>query len=308
VSEIINHWSFENHPHSDEVVRLLLQGIERATHDSLKPYFDVMKAFVAIKDSLQRRRIELLLAPRGVLTMLHNSRHQQGKYTYVAIKFLLSIIEENEVFAQLMMANRAEWLWIDHWLKCFVGKKQYGAATPPLARQESREQTFTKYQAQVEKYGGTLALEEQQLNDPTRDPGSSSTSLEISKSAPCNQEWVNYNKRQRDSDDQMDESLDRGPLVRADHEYHHASFTSGAVDYRTTLDSTTGAVVPVGPVIDNAPGGPVESVEMGPPPLSPANSVLLNKDTRAVWACPRCTFENDPIYSLCTVCQEGQRD
>lgn len=71
------------------------------------------------------------------------------------------------------MTNRAEWQWIDHWLKVcsilhcslpthsaavqgYVGRKE----NPPLARQESREQTFSKYQAQLEKYGGTLAVED----------------------------------------------------------------------------------------------------------------------------------------------------
>ena len=121
----------------------------------------------------------------------HSVRISHPKVTYIAVKLLLSIIEENEAFAHVMMANRGDWQWLDQWLKVctsclilepfilfilflayilcyamlcyslrlrrwfldsqsYIGKKSPGfGAAPPLARQESREQTFTKYQAQV---------------------------------------------------------------------------------------------------------------------------------------------------------------
>ena len=78
------------------------------------------------------------------------------RLTYVSIKLLLDLIEVNPVFAKIMMRERQQWVWMDAWLKGFIAKKQ---VIPPLIRQESREQTFTKYQAQVEKMGGTLSLE-----------------------------------------------------------------------------------------------------------------------------------------------------
>jgi len=73
MAEIITHWSFENATHSEQVGIILLHGIDRALHDSLAPYFDVMKPFVALKDSFQQNRIDQLLDPyKGVLNILYD--------------------------------------------------------------------------------------------------------------------------------------------------------------------------------------------------------------------------------------------
>ena len=195
VVQIASHWAFENGPFSDMLVAVLLKGFASATQDQIKQYFDFLRAIFDIPDSVQPRRLATLLHPdTGLLAMLHRYRGS-ARITYTSIKLLLDMLESNEAFALAMMEHRNQWLWMDKWLKQFtsggtpsVGESDsYSSHTaynyssynntnyngystypysessspahpPLLARQESKEQTFSKYQAQLEKYGRSIAL------------------------------------------------------------------------------------------------------------------------------------------------------
>jgi len=303
VGDIVSHWAFENWGYSETIINLLLAGIERAQSDTIKPYFDIMKPFCGIRDSLQVNRISRLLAPntqRGLLPLLYSSRLQHGKLTYLAVKLLLGMIEDNEVFAQQMMANRSDWQWLDSWLKSFIGKKQYGpTSNPPLARQESRDVTFSKYQAQLEKLGGTLAIGAASpvaggasAHGGAPDPGSGDyydNDLEQGRDRQGYSQLSDGNKRGRDPDDEMEITNGvrniAGPYsnrrmlgpTRLDTDL-------GSTDYST--DAMSGAVVPVSQVRDN--------------PVSSSSS-------NAPWACTTCTFENSGVDYTCSMCGQGTR-
>jgi len=193
------------------------------------------------------------------IVLSFTQRNMPSKYTYVGIKFLLSIIEENPVFAQSMMSRRQDWAWIDTWLKTYVGRRQAVGSAPPLNRQESREETFTKYQTQLEKLGATL------VEDPKPSEGGGADAV-----GP-DSDQVRLGRRGReDSDEYVSEGRSQGGRSRVrgrSAERHEPDPT--APSGKRTRDDADEATKGMSRLDLGASGAGVAGPVYGPQPLHP---------------------------------------
>ena len=160
ITQIICHWSWEWEGFSDSVIQIILDGIHRASDQNVKPFFDVMRQFVCIEDSLQQFRIDKLFQPnKGILHILNIFKNGHKAFTYESIKNLLQVVESSPTCAKAMAEQRPQWVWMDSWLKEFISSG-HSSGPPALARQESRHRTFEKLSSQVLQFGGELVLDD----------------------------------------------------------------------------------------------------------------------------------------------------
>eukprot|EP00743_Colponemidia_sp_Colp-15_P012256 GILK01013886.1.p1 GENE.GILK01013886.1~~GILK01013886.1.p1 ORF type:complete len:1111 (+),score=235.56 GILK01013886.1:584-3916(+) len=162
LSTVVIHWSWMNEEFSKSVIQIVLDGFSRSSWDSIKPFCAVTTAVLDIKDSLQSLRVETLLnAESGLLGHMFRSRQKREKFTYVLIKFVLRLVEENESVGRFMSEHTDSWVWMEAWLEHAISTEgttpssSNGSLGPvTLCRQESGAATVQELKKQYQKAGG----------------------------------------------------------------------------------------------------------------------------------------------------------
>jgi ubiquitin C-terminal hydrolase len=308
IGEMISHWTYENLELTESILKILLDGIDRANHDTVGPYWEVVRQLAGIDDSIRKQRLNSLFDEhRGVLYIMHFYKNNHDKYCYVSIKQLMSIIDENEFFAQYMLSIRERWTWIDSWLKTYTSRRVTYA--PALVRQKSGQQTFSRYQAQIERLGVQLDFERRSANrgldsdDGDADPGND-----------VDVEGGGENDHPRpgvDSDDnEDDDNVGVDPPLSAEERASVRAMFSGIDDATDPglADMVVhgsaagfmpgpGAIVPAGPVISHT-AGPQNRRSNTPVPTDDEST----QDDGQDWTCGVCTLVNKSNLTFCDVC------
>eukprot|EP00478_Filoreta_tenera_P000101 GABV01000101.1.p1 GENE.GABV01000101.1~~GABV01000101.1.p1 ORF type:complete len:660 (-),score=255.84 GABV01000101.1:21-1850(-) len=158
IAQMMVHWSFEYLAFTESVVQVVLEGVEKANEDSVKPYMHVLTAILSIDDSLKQARFDALFGPQTPKSVSHQVyyfRKRYPKFTYTVLKAVLDLMDENSDFRQFMLTNRQDWTWWDQWLKSYAARRYASAATAHVAE---RAATFSKLTAIVESANLPLFL------------------------------------------------------------------------------------------------------------------------------------------------------
>ncbi|ETO15047.1 hypothetical protein RFI_22316 [Reticulomyxa filosa] len=121
---IVCHWSFEEVGFSDEVVRIINDGIDRSGTDTVTTYLQVMERFICIDDSLQQRRLDLLHKREGgILFCVSAFRSRYQPFSYNCIRCLVEMMSSNSTYRHFMLQKRDDWKWWDSWLKNYANRE-----------------------------------------------------------------------------------------------------------------------------------------------------------------------------------------
>ena len=123
--KLILHWSFEDKTYSNEVTRMIIEGIDKSGSDKVDIYLSLMRDFISIKDEIQNERIKQLHSPnlqgynidKGVLEIIHVYRVDHVGFTFKCIKAIILMMRDNEIYSKYMMNRRQDWQWFDEWMQ-----------------------------------------------------------------------------------------------------------------------------------------------------------------------------------------------
>eukprot|EP00455_Lapot_gusevi_P032557 TRINITY_DN354_c0_g1_i14.p1 TRINITY_DN354_c0_g1~~TRINITY_DN354_c0_g1_i14.p1 ORF type:complete len:680 (+),score=311.35 TRINITY_DN354_c0_g1_i14:94-2133(+) len=302
IAEVMAHWSWNWENYTGSVIDVILDGLKLAHQDDIKRYFDVLLPFVQLEDSLQSMRLERLIGTdRGLIRLFYYYRNSHQRFSYIGIKHMLQVMEQCPAFANHMMSIRNDWKWMDVFLNQYNNLKPAPAA-PVLQRQESRGETFDKYQKELQRLGTELDLTPEPPA-PSRDPNSIVEEPDDAMTdGPGGDYYGGSSGGYRSSGTGTYPSAAYAGYGNTSGNYgSYGSSTRGkrsrdenvqslilnvddderiTVDYGPPLPGE-GAIVPIGPVQDSgtSTGGSGDS-----------------------WSCGLCTFENLGAMNYCEMC------
>ncbi|ETO14021.1 Ubiquitin carboxyl-terminal hydrolase family protein [Reticulomyxa filosa] len=130
LNDIVCHWSFEDEKYSSEVSRIILEGIDRSVADQVTTFLRIMERFISVKDSIQHIRLEQLHG-RGasILYTINYYRYQSQTFSFVCIRYIVEIMQRNEVYRRFMLQKRSDWAWWDSWLENYIHMRSYGSSS-----------------------------------------------------------------------------------------------------------------------------------------------------------------------------------
>lgn len=132
MARMVQHWSWENQPHSVGLADVIVTGIDkcgacgpsasmpcsvadpssclcpriRADSDNVPAWFKLVEPFVQIADSLQGARVQRLFnADKGLFYLVSYSKHSNPRFTYAVLKLMLPIIERNAAVQQYLVST-----------------------------------------------------------------------------------------------------------------------------------------------------------------------------------------------------------
>jgi len=162
------------------VMTNVLSAINKAGADNVEPLLALLAPLLRLDDALHLVRVsEALSSQHGVLSSLSSIRHHSDRMAYMVVKFLTEMMEKDEAVRDVMVAHRAEWTWVDGFLKDYIHKQRvvaYGRRQPPtLARQQSRQTAFNRYEALLSSLSLPLVFASPAPQNPIllREPGAS---------------------------------------------------------------------------------------------------------------------------------------
>ena len=92
MATLLCHFAFESLPFSREISKILLTGINESDYSEIKPYFQVLKPFLCMKDSIQQLRIEWLL---GFGSPISNKNYRREEpENQLGLSIIISIKED----------------------------------------------------------------------------------------------------------------------------------------------------------------------------------------------------------------------
>ncbi|ETO33877.1 hypothetical protein RFI_03217, partial [Reticulomyxa filosa] len=129
LSDIMCHWSFEDAKYSDDVVRIIIDGIDSSGPEFVITYLHIMEHFIGINDSYQNHRLEQLHGKDvGVLSAITTYRLHHQPFSFTCMRHVIEIMLKNETYRNFMLQKRNEWKWWDSWLDSYINRR-YGSTS-----------------------------------------------------------------------------------------------------------------------------------------------------------------------------------
>ena len=148
------HWCWESASFTEGIVDIVLTGLSKLDHaGNDKSYYQMMCELCGIRDSIRQQRWQrVLLGAKGLLQLLFQSRHTQPKRCFTGVQLLEHLSRNVEGFTQQLLLARAEWTWMDAWLRDYVGRgKKHN-----FAGEQEREETLWRYEDMLEQMGARV--------------------------------------------------------------------------------------------------------------------------------------------------------
>lgn len=92
-------------------------SVKQEGQDSVGSYMEMMDALVSLEDTMYDYRVNHLLSPKsGVILLIKSYRKSHAQFSWVCIKYLITMLLRYPHFVDTMKAKRAQWFWMDQWL------------------------------------------------------------------------------------------------------------------------------------------------------------------------------------------------
>eukprot|EP01084_Bolivina_argentea_P147870 258662_1 len=124
LNNMIVHWSYCDKLYSEEICKIILEGIDKSGADQVKTYLTMMHDFIKIEDDQQEYRLKLIHSPndeqKGIFYYIYCYRLQHRPFTFQCMKGITKMMNEYKPYLMYMITLRDDWFWWDEWLQKYV--------------------------------------------------------------------------------------------------------------------------------------------------------------------------------------------
>ena len=130
LNRLVVHWSYEDETYSQEVIRMITEGVDKSGADQVQTYLAIMSEFITVDDRYRDYRLKQLHQPqqqadKGLFYFIKCYRTQHQPFSYESMKALVNMMTKNDYYAKYMINKRQEWIWWDQWLDQFCHRQTY---------------------------------------------------------------------------------------------------------------------------------------------------------------------------------------
>jgi len=124
IMKIVRHLAWNNKKFSDDILGMVMQGVEHSAHSDMLPYFWTMDALVSVEDDLTESRVQDIL--KSFLNVIGECRFY-WKETLLCIEQLVCLADLSEACAAWLREHKTEKVdWIRQWFKKHLMKPPTG--------------------------------------------------------------------------------------------------------------------------------------------------------------------------------------
>mmetsp|Transcript_12467 Transcript_12467/g.20271 ORF Transcript_12467/g.20271 Transcript_12467/m.20271 type:complete len:3278 (-) Transcript_12467:248-10081(-) len=107
-AEILNHYSWENTSYSNDILNVLIAGIESSDYDTIKHYLDTLHALVVMQDTIHMQRVKAAL--ERVMAVMVNNKFRSGGLLLLCLRFLVTLTNEVPLARTWLFEQITKWL------------------------------------------------------------------------------------------------------------------------------------------------------------------------------------------------------
>jgi len=142
---IVRHFAVDNKDFSNNIIMMIMSGIEQSTFTDMEPYFAIMEGLVTLEDKLQDYRVNTILS--AFMNVIEISNNYWRETLLCLEELLVLACESPKVAEWLKERSKTGLKWILQWLeKNEELPTSYGSDTKMKAKKPPRQEDYYYHQ------------------------------------------------------------------------------------------------------------------------------------------------------------------